>query len=47
MAKGTCLFEEEGNMFVMCCFLRRHFPSSLFSWQAVVSVATQYPGLEA
>lgn len=38
---------EEGDMFVMCCLLRRYFPSSLFSWRAVVSAAAQYPGLEA
>lgn len=46
METGTCLFEE-GDMFVVSCFPRRYFPSSLFSRRAVVSVATQYPGLEA
>lgn len=32
METGTCLFED-GDMFVVCCFLRRYFPSRLFSWR--------------
>jgi len=39
LRKGICL--------LCVVFLRRYFPSSLFSWRAAVSADTQYPGLEA